>query len=87
MVGRDCWCKLTSEKNLDGARLMFQDLQSMAVHLAHQGRGVAKQLLQACLELVDDHWKEVYLESSEFGVRLYERLGFRRLEEITFLDR
>lgn len=54
----------------------------MAVDPAYQYRGVGQALLQWGLDLADAESLEVYLESSDDGLRLYEKKqnGFELVE-------
>ncbi|KAJ7744681.1 acyl-CoA N-acyltransferase, partial [Mycena metata] len=51
-------------------------LSLMAVDPKYQRRGIGQALLQWGLDRADAEGLEVYLESSEDGLRLYEKNGF-----------
>ncbi|OQD89045.1 hypothetical protein PENANT_c003G03746 [Penicillium antarcticum] len=61
----------------------FGDLDMLAVHPSHQGRGLASKLLKWGLARADDEGVEVYLSSSPEGKPVYEKYGFRDLESFS----
>lgn len=74
---------------LDGrARLMggkaYGLLMYMAVLPAWRNRGVASKCVQWGLDRCDELGIPAYLEASELGVPVYEKLGFETVEEIGF---
>jgi ribosomal protein S18 acetylase RimI-like enzyme len=60
-------------------------LSFLAVHPEHQGRGHGGTMLKHMLARIDDEGQPSYLEAlGEENVGLYERYGFRVVEEIEF---
>jgi GNAT superfamily N-acetyltransferase len=69
------WCVAAS---IVGPQLQLSSryLSMMVVDPAFQSQGIGKALLQWGLDQADAQSLEVYLESSEDGLRLYEKNGF-----------
>lgn len=67
---------------MDNAK--YTDLDMLATHPAHHGRGIASLLLKWGLERADRDGVPVFLAASPAGKPMYERRGFRVLgtEEI-----
>jgi ribosomal-protein-alanine N-acetyltransferase len=66
------------------------EILRIAVHPAHRGKGVAKELLEVSLRifLKDDIEKvELYVDSANRSAeKLYEKFGFKITKNFTFLD-
>lgn len=59
------------------------ELQKLYIKPEAQGLGLSKQLMETALGFARQHYSSCYLETMEklqTANRLYERLGFRRLE-------
>ncbi|OTA88316.1 hypothetical protein M434DRAFT_80432 [Hypoxylon sp. CO27-5] len=48
------------------------------------GKGAAKALLSPMLAIADNHGLKTYVEATPNGKPLYEKLGFRKVDELTF---
>ncbi|OTA70713.1 hypothetical protein K449DRAFT_380792 [Hypoxylon sp. EC38] len=48
------------------------------------GKGAAKALLSPMLAIADNHGLKTYVEATPNGKPLYEKLGFREVDELTF---
>ncbi|KKZ63272.1 hypothetical protein EMCG_00255 [[Emmonsia] crescens] len=64
-----------------------QDLSAVAVHPAHQRRGVGRLLIQWGIDLADQLVLPIYTESSEVGFHLYEHMGFERLAHVSLIHK
>jgi predicted acetyltransferase len=51
----------------------------------YQRRGAAKALMEPILKVADAQGIPSWLEASPDGVRLYENLGFKTVEELNFV--
>ncbi len=73
----------TQEKNAAGFRLL-------AVPLEFQGLGIGKALTLACIQRAKDHQlSQVIIHSTkamQTAWQMYERLGFRRSEDLDFMQ-
>ena len=58
----------------------------MAVHPDHQGRGLAKKLLQRGLDEADKAGQDVYLEATPAGQNFYKSMGFENLRDFSMFD-
>ncbi|KAK2788988.1 hypothetical protein FQN53_002804 [Emmonsiellopsis sp. PD_33] len=72
------------EKYLGSRRHVY--CMFVAVHPAHQRRGVGKLLMEWGLGVGEKLQLPVYLESSSAGLPLYTKLGFERLSESAVLS-
>ncbi|KAI1416088.1 acyl-CoA N-acyltransferase [Hypoxylon sp. FL1857] len=48
------------------------------------GKGAAKALMVPMLALADTHGLKTYLEATPYGKPIYEKLGFREVDELSF---
>ncbi|KAK4166403.1 acyl-CoA N-acyltransferase [Cladorrhinum sp. PSN259] len=55
-------------------------LSFVCIDPAYQGRGAGRMLSQAVLEMAQADGLPVYLESTNVAVKMYERLGFKRVD-------
>lgn len=64
---------------------IIADLEIIATHPAHEGRGFASLLLRWGLQKADDEGLPVFLSASPTGRVVYERRGFRvvGMEDLT----
>ncbi|KAK8106248.1 GNAT family acetyltransferase [Apiospora kogelbergensis] len=60
------------------------DLTLLCVHPSYQGRGLSNALLKPMLDLADQLGVTAYLEALENATPVYEKLGFRRVDEIVY---
>ncbi|KAL1953300.1 hypothetical protein VTO42DRAFT_3030 [Malbranchea cinnamomea] len=67
------------ERWIAGRRHVY--LQTIAVHPAHQRRGIGRLLMQWGLDVAERLNVPVYLEATYEGLPLYEKCGFLRLKE------
>jgi len=58
-------------------------LDSLATDPKHQRRGAASMLVQWGLDMADAIGGEAYLEATEVGRQVYQKLGFVVLEQYT----
>ncbi|MFC7363957.1 MULTISPECIES: GNAT family N-acetyltransferase [Bhargavaea] len=59
------------------------ELQKLYIMSEAQGQGLSKQLMETALRFAMEHYSHCYLETMEklqVANRLYERLGFRKLD-------
>lgn len=61
--------------------LRREDCQVVAVHPAHQKRGVGALLMEWGVGAAERLGVPVYLESTPKGVGFYQKLGFEKLKE------
>ncbi|KAI2624837.1 acyl-CoA N-acyltransferase [Hypoxylon sp. NC1633] len=59
-------------------------LSLLCTSTKYQRRGAAKALMLPMLHLADVQGLKVYLEATPHGKPLYERLGFREVDQLTF---
>ena len=60
------------------------ELQKLYIKPESQGQGLSKQLMETALGFAKEHYAHCYLETMEklrVANRLYERLGFRKLDK------
>lgn len=60
------------------------DLSILCVHPSYQGRGLSTALLQPMLDLADQLGVTAYLEALENAVPVYEKLGFKKVDELIY---
>ena len=60
------------------------DLSILCVHPSYQGRGLSTALLKPMLDLADQLGVTACLEALENATPVYEKLGFKRVEEIVY---
>lgn len=53
----------------------------MAVHPNHQRKGIGKLLMEFGIGVAQQVELPIYIESSEEGIRLYEKLGCQRVKQ------
>lgn len=58
------------------------DLMSMAVHPDHQRRGAGRRLVQWGIDLAEQFNLPIYAESSAAAFRLYQKVGFEKVEDV-----
>lgn len=63
-------------------------LNILAIHPDSQGKGIGKALHEVVAKQADVEGRACYLESSKFdpNVKIYEKLGYRLLEEMDCVD-
>ena len=64
--------------------LRLQVLKLIAVLPEYQGQGCGRMLIMSGLEIVDAAGARAELEATPYGKPVYERYGFRKLDEIVF---
>jgi len=73
----------TRENNAAGFRLL-------AVDSAHRGGGIAKLLVQACIQKArESHREQLVIHTTKSMLtawKMYENMGFRRSEDLDFLQ-
>ncbi|MDX1543553.1 MAG: GNAT family N-acetyltransferase [Christiangramia sp.] len=73
----------TQEKNSSGFRLL-------AVDATHRGQGIGKLLTQACIEKAKEDGNDQLIihttMSMQVAWNMYEKLGFKRSEDLDFLQ-
>jgi GNAT superfamily N-acetyltransferase len=62
-------------------------LANVVTHTDYQRRGVGARLVKWGLDQAEAERVPVSVESSFAGVRLYEKMGFRRIDELRFGER
>jgi GNAT superfamily N-acetyltransferase len=60
------------------------DLDLLYTDPKHQRRGAGKLLTQSCIDEANRLGLDVYVEASEAGKPLYEKLGFKAIKEVNF---
>ncbi|KAK8042718.1 hypothetical protein PG994_013201 [Apiospora phragmitis] len=60
------------------------DLSVLCVHSSYQGCGVSTALLKPMLDLADQQGVTAYLEALENATPVYEKLGFKKVDEIVY---
>ncbi|KAK6827885.1 hypothetical protein PG990_009525 [Apiospora arundinis] len=60
------------------------NLSILCVHPSYQGRGLSTALLQPMLDLADQLGVTAYLEALENAVPVYEKLGFKKVDELIY---
>ncbi|KAK7956899.1 uncharacterized protein PG986_006121 [Apiospora aurea] len=60
------------------------DLSLLCFHPSYQGRGLSTALLKPMLDLADQQGITAYLEALENATPVYEKLGFKKVDEIVY---
>lgn len=77
---REFFSKLLDyRRDIMGSR-PFYLLEVLVVHPSHQRKGAGKALCQWGIDEADKHGVEVYVEASEMGKGLYEKLGCKPIK-------
>jgi ribosomal protein S18 acetylase RimI-like enzyme len=71
---------------MHGRKDKYWYLACLCCHVAHQGRGAGRKLLEFGVELADKENREIYLEASPPGVPVYKKFGFREVDRVVVAD-
>ncbi|KAL6237493.1 hypothetical protein BDW75DRAFT_78628 [Aspergillus navahoensis] len=74
------------DSNEKGIKLRKRvELEGICVHPDYQGKGIAKRLLAWGIAEAERLGVDVYLEATEAGRPVYERMGFQTLKEVNLV--
>ena len=67
-------------KNWDKENMYFMNI--LAVRKQYQRLGLGRQLLAPVLKMADAEGKKTYIEASAAGKPLYEKFGWKRIDDL-----
>ncbi|KAJ4296754.1 hypothetical protein N0V90_006802 [Kalmusia sp. IMI 367209] len=73
-----------AQHDIMGAEAPYLELDNLATHPEHQRRGAGRILLDWGVRKANEEGWRTYLDATPAGLKVYERIGFKLVKEVTF---